>query len=311
MPRNIYINDDPTKPATSIYVKDGGSWRTVQEVWVKESGSWVQTWPSNQAAWDITGAEFSGTKDLSAWDLQPTGINFSSDGLKLYVCGIANDAIYQYTLSTAYDITTATYYGATNPTYSTATNPINVFFDTTGTKMYVNYWSGTPVFIQWSLGTAWDITSSRSYVASKTPTGTNDGMILGPSGNYLYGTNSSSSNTYYRYDFGTAYSVSTLGTTATASKTVSNSGYPIGFFIKPDGTRLYAAGSVCTGTTAGYVQEYSMSPAWDITTLALTGNTFTAALNQIVYGLWFSPDGKKMYMTSTGSHSIEQYTLAD
>jgi sugar lactone lactonase YvrE len=42
-------------------------------------------------------------------DSEPFGLAFSTDGTQFWIAGSANDTIYQYSLSTAWDISTASY----------------------------------------------------------------------------------------------------------------------------------------------------------------------------------------------------------
>lgn len=83
----------------------------------------------------------------------------------------------------------------------------------------------------------------------------------------------------------------------------------IGFAWKPDGTRLYAGNN--DGAT-DLIREYSMSSAWDISTLTLLNsgdvNSETAAPADVA----FKTDGTKMYVLSSFSPTatIFQYTLS-
>ena len=70
-------------------------------------------------------------------DTAPRGLFFKSDGTKVYVIGTTNDAIYQYTLSTAWDISTASY---DSISYSVATQdatPSGLIFSQDGHQFYI------------------------------------------------------------------------------------------------------------------------------------------------------------------------------
>jgi hypothetical protein len=59
---------------------------------------------------DINGASYdNASTSVGGQDSGPENITFNNDGTKMYMVGGTNDAIYQYTLSTAWDITTASY----------------------------------------------------------------------------------------------------------------------------------------------------------------------------------------------------------
>ena len=74
-------------------------------------------------AWDISTFSYVQQFDISGKETNPFGLDFSSDGTKMYVVGLSgaggapNDAIHQWNLSTAWDVSTATFVdkAPTNP----------------------------------------------------------------------------------------------------------------------------------------------------------------------------------------------------
>lgn len=81
-------------------------------------------------------------------DFTPVDVQFSSDGLKMFLVGGGNDDIFQYTLSTAWLVSSAVY---DNISFATGdTNPRSVGFKSDGTKMYVLGGTGVEV-CQYSL----------------------------------------------------------------------------------------------------------------------------------------------------------------
>jgi len=77
-------------------------------------------------------------------------------------------------------------------------------------------------------------------------------------------------------------------------------------FFKPDGTLMFVLAN------NGYVYEYSLSTAFDVSTATydsvsyanLTGQTTNA------WGLYFKSDGTKMYVSEISSSSILEYSLS-
>jgi hypothetical protein len=59
--------------------------------------------------WDVSTASTTYTKDISGQDGEPNGLYFKSDGTIMYLGGNANDTVYQYPLSTAWDLSTAVF----------------------------------------------------------------------------------------------------------------------------------------------------------------------------------------------------------
>ena len=115
-------------------------------------------------AWDIANATYVSTKDVSAQDTYPYGVTFSGDGTKMFVVGSANDSVYRYDLSVAWDITTASYVSAKDVS-AQDTSPHGVTFAGDGTKMFVMGYTNDSVY-RYDLSTAWDITTA-SYVSTK------------------------------------------------------------------------------------------------------------------------------------------------
>jgi hypothetical protein len=60
-------------------------------------------------AWDVSSASFVDSFDLSNEDTFPSGIAFSKSGEKMFISGATNDAVHEYTLTTAWDVSTASF----------------------------------------------------------------------------------------------------------------------------------------------------------------------------------------------------------
>jgi hypothetical protein len=152
-------------------------------------------------AWDITTATLvsslkfgAGIAGLPVAETAPHGITFNSDGTIMYMIGTTIDAIYQYTLTTAYDVSTATYSKQISIA-SVETGGSGIRFNIAGTNMYI-LGSTYDNIIEYRLSTAWDIATAVYYddlyiVSSES---TSQGLYLDEtSGNaYIVGTTSDS-----------------------------------------------------------------------------------------------------------------------
>ena len=129
---------------------------------------------------------------VSSQETSPSGVTFNNDGTKMYVVGYAGDEVNEYNLS-AYDVSTAIYARR----YSVLTNTqaaTGMSFNNDGTKMYIANASSYDDIDEYSLSTAFDVSSAsysqRLYVADRenNPHGiafNNDGtkmFIVGPGG---------------------------------------------------------------------------------------------------------------------------------
>jgi len=88
------------------------------------------------SAWVVSSASYTRSFSLASQETGPQGLFFSEDGLNMFVAGSANDSIFQYSLSTAFDISTSSYSQAFSVS-SQENDPQALFFKSDGTKMYV------------------------------------------------------------------------------------------------------------------------------------------------------------------------------
>ncbi len=117
------------------------------------------------SAWDVSSASYASKSADVSEDSFPYGPFFKPNGLSMYVQGAGNDAVYQYTLSGAWDLATSSYASKSADISNEDAGSYNVFFEPDGEIMYVVGESNDKVF-QYTLGTAWDV-STASY-ASKS-----------------------------------------------------------------------------------------------------------------------------------------------
>ena len=80
---------------------------------------------------------------------------------------------------------------------------------------------------------------------------------------------------------------------------------PRNISFKPDGTKMYMVGQ-----NGDDVNEYDLSTAWDISTASYLQN-FSVALQETgPVGLFFKPDGTKMYICGTVGDDVNEYDLS-
>ena len=82
---------------------------------------------------------------------------------------------------------------------------------------------------------------------------------------------------------------------------------PMGLFFKSDGTKVYIVGS-----DSDKIYQYSLSTAWDISTASYDNKSFSVGSQDISpTGLFFRPDGTKVYIVGAASDKIHQYSTND
>jgi len=82
-------------------------------------------------------------------------------------------------------------------------------------------------------------------------------------------------------------------------------GNPQDLFFKPDGAKLYIIG---VGTDS--VNEYNLSPAWDISSASHVQSFSVSSQESLPTGLFFKPDGLKMYVAGQGGDEVNEYDLS-
>ena len=114
-------------------------------------------------AWDVSTASYDSVSfSVASQHTGALGIYFSSDGDYFYITGNTPDTVFQYNMSTAWDLSTASYSSNSKSVSSESHFPVAVAFNNDGTKMYVANGSSTYIVYQYSLSTAWDV-STASY----------------------------------------------------------------------------------------------------------------------------------------------------
>lgn len=196
--------------------------------------------------WDVSTGSYSGKSlSVTGQDATPEGLAFSTDGTRLYITGHVHDAVFQYTLSTAWDISTGTYASKTLALSGTDPKPLGIAFNPAGTSMYFAGYSNDHIY-QYSLSTAWDI-STGTYTgkslwtasATDTPGGfafSPDGTLLTMSGSYTY------KNMIYQYALSTAWDISTGTYTGNSLSIAAQDSIASGIALSPTGSAFYLVG---------------------------------------------------------------------
>ena len=155
--------------------------------------------------WSLVSGVTYDSKAYTTSDTTPQGLYFKSDGTKMYVVGSTGDAVYEYTLSTAWELdSTITLVntfliGATNTLNLplTLTTPVGIAFNASGTEMYILDQTRDTV-TRFDLSTAWDTTTASFYdnfyvgFQELTPTGifyeesVSRAYVIGSSGDTVY-----------------------------------------------------------------------------------------------------------------------------
>jgi len=220
---------------------------------------------SLSTAWDISTATYDSGKifDVSSQEGSPEGFAFKPDGTKLYVTGIGSDAVYQYTLSTAWDISTASYDSVSFSVSAYETTPSDIKFKPDGTRMYV---SGRNYIDQYDLSTAWDL-STASYDATSSAISTVSspyeasirGISFNADGTSVF-TAGTSNDSVQEFSLATAWDISSTLTHVVNFDTSTESLNPSFVEFGNNGTKMYVP-----YPPLGAIYQYSTASSTPIT----------------------------------------------
>jgi len=204
----------------------------------------------------------------------------------------------------AWDLSFASYSGVSFDVSTQDAGARGLYFKDDGTKMYFVGVGFRNVY-EYDLSTAWDV-STASYVQGfsiGSQEAFANGLFFKPDGLKMYIVGSSGDDVN-EYDLSTAWDVSTASYSQNFS-VASQETSPAGLFFKPDGLKMYVLGS-----TGDAVYEYDLSTAWDVSTASYSQNFSVASQETIPTGLFFKPDGLKMYVVGLIGDDVNEYDLS-
>lgn len=357
--KNVFLNITAQDGTSSdLYVKPDGT-----AIYIVGLSNDTVSQFDLSTPWDLSTASFSGTGyTVSAQDITPTGLFFSSDGTRMYIAGDSNNTIYQYNISPAWALGNATYSNVSFSVASQDVNPQSIYFKSDGLILFL---VGNDRVYQYNLTSAWDLAtatySGTSFSVSAQQAAAR-ALTFKPDGTKMFVADNNSA-TVFEYNLLLPWNIATALYSSNNYKTgvSSSTGFvnenPMGIAFDSAGTRLYIlgptgdrinqievgtpytllmtpgyAGSVSVfaqenapreltfsldgtqmyvvGATNDTVYQYTLSTAWDVTTAVYaTKSLSVAAVETTPSGLFFRPDGTKMYMIGPGSDTIYQYGL--
>ena len=288
-------------------------------------------------AWDISTASVSSnTLNVASQETAPRGLWFKPDGTKLFMIGSNSYAVFEYSLSTAWDITTASL--TTNHNIGPQSNsPRDVSFNSDGTKMYMLDGNVNGGIHQYSLSTAWDV-STASYDSVELDTSTettySTGVFIGDNGTKIYVAVNETNDIIFQYNNGSDALV--LGTGSFASTDVGkriqgNGGDVIltstaGAYNTTGGSDFTDTSTIASGswtmhglksagdtdglTIAGFTQagsNFQTSP----TLLSATSSSFSGTYVNTIIGTTISHDGLHLYnIAQSSGQPVHHFTLS-
>jgi sugar lactone lactonase YvrE len=158
---------------------------------------------------DLSTASYDSVSfDLSSENENPEGLEFNTDGTKMFVVGGFPDySVYQYTLTTGFDLSTASYDSVTFDAGSRDGNPGDLKFNTDGTQMFLLHEGFPDIIYQYTLSTGFDISTAGYYSSTLVVSSEEDdptGLAFSTDGSKMF-VAGFGSRSVYQYTTGVAF----------------------------------------------------------------------------------------------------------
>ncbi len=232
-------------------------------------------------------------------DASHVAVFFRSDGIKMYVNAAATDDILEFDLSTPWDMSTAVLLQSLDLSgISGAVQGIT--FKPDGLKMFIIDTSLDNVR-EFALSTAWDISTATS--SQTKAVGDPTYIDFKPDGLKMY-VMETTAEKISEYDLSVAWDVSTAILLQSFVLT-DNSTSPLGMRFDSTGTVMFLASNVPNDE----VIKYSLSAAWDISTLTFVQALDVSADAANPQDVFVKPDTSRMFVADLATSNIMQYDI--
>lgn len=203
---------------------------------------------SLSTAYDVSTASYNSVSfSVTSQDTVPVSVFFKPDGTKMYVSGINNDALYQYSLSTAFDLSTASYDSVSFSVASQDNIPYGAFFKPDGTKFYI-VGLGSDTVHQYTMSSSWDLsTASYDSVSFSVTTQASlpAALFFNLDGDKMW-VSDLGVETIFQYSLSTPWVVSSASYDSVSfdASAQVGSGNAVDVIFKPDGSKMYITDNI-------------------------------------------------------------------
>ena len=273
-------------------------------------GAWTRVLGGGGAAagWtvDISQLSYDSVSlSVTSQDSSPRGLEFSTDGTKMYMAGTGTTRVFQYSLSTGFDLSTASYDSVSVDLSGTLSNIMDIRLSSDGTKMYVN--ANLNTIYQWNLSTAFDLSTasySNTNFSVSSQTNGSRGFRFNADGTKMYLVDGSPEKVF-QYSLSTAWDLSTASYD-NVFYTSSETDDLLDVSFNTDGTRMYLLSRFDQ-----IFYQYSLSTGFDISTASydsVSSSSINSQTSHSPYSTKFSADGTKLLVLSNANDTIFQYS---
>jgi DNA-binding beta-propeller fold protein YncE len=227
-------------------------------------------------AYDLsTGSYASESFNFDSEDEQPYSIFFRDNGEQMYMLGVDNDTVYQYTLSTPWDVSTASYDSKSASIGTELPTPAGLAFKSDGSRMYVcgRDASIDGIVAAYDLSTDWDV-STASYASEQYDTETETGpepseVRFNSDGSKMF-VLSGDNEELYEYDLSTDWDVSTASYSSNSLDVSGQMSSPFGFDFSTDGEYV-----MVMSTNTDTIYGYNVTTGFDLSSTSYNSDTLS------------------------------------
>jgi sugar lactone lactonase YvrE len=210
--------------------------------------------------WDITTSKYNNKSFfINSQEASSTGLFFKNDGLKMYLVGVNNDQIQQYTLTNAWQVSSSSYDNKKLSVGTQQNTPTGIYIKPDGTTAYVIGTSGSKIH-QYTLPTPWDMSSGfyslKNYTVSaeeEFPEGISfksDGTSF-----YIVG----SVGKIFEYELSSPWDISSASFSNNTLTVVDEDPTMRDIFIDSNGNNVYLIGN-----TYNQIHLHQLKNPWEI-----------------------------------------------
>ena len=236
---------------------------------------------------------------------RPMGVDFNSNGTKMFVVGTVENKIFEFDLTTGFDVSTATKNSNVCNFLGQASDVVDIEFNSDGTKLFLTDIGGDDTIEEFDLSTAYDLSSCTHVEEHFAGDFELVGIEFNSDGTKLFIYDTTGTDKIKQYSLNSPYNLSNL-TLQKQSTGTSNKNFqtiesdPQGFTFSSDGSKMFI-----TGRAKDKIQEFNLSTPFDLSNVSKTGIYSIATQIDSVGGISFSNDGLKMFVTD-GSNDADK-----
>ena len=239
----------------------------------------------------LTGSGYNWNTNTNTGENTPRGVYVKPDGSQLFYLGTGQNRVSKINLSPPFSLQ--------NATFSQNSSYIGSFYDLTFKPDGTRFYCTTNNVRQFDLSTAWDLSS---VTANGTFNGASyfGGLSFKPDGTRMYGVENSNEKVY-------EYALSTPWDITTASETANI--YIGDVELNAQAIQITDDGKTALIIGSGIIHQFTMSTAWDISTLT-SANLNKTGFGSLATGMYFDENAGKLYTTNFSNDLVQEYNLA-